>query len=473
MNRKKARELTAAEIAEQEAYMDAFRALAARPRRYCIVTYGCQMNERDSETIGGIFTRMGMEDSGDRTDADLVIFNTCCVRDNAERRALGNVTWLKELKRDRPGLLVAVCGCMMQQPGMGAEILRQYPFVDLAFGTANLHRLPELLYRRVTEGRRVVEVLTDDEELIPEDLPVRRLSPFHAYVTVMYGCNNFCSYCIVPYVRGRERSRDSGRVLRELRELADAGVQEVMLLGQNVNSYGLDREGELSFAELLAAADQTGIERIRFMTSHPKDISDALIETMAKSRHVCRSLHLPAQHGNDRILASMNRHYTRDIYMEKIRKLREAMPEIALSTDLIVGYPGETESEFRDTMSLVREVRYDSAFTFIYSPRAGTLAARMADQIPAEVSSRRIGELIALQKEITRERLAARIGTEERVLVEGISRRDAGQVAGKDDANITVNFPGPREWIGKFVTVRITSAGESTLRGEAGKERNL
>ena len=445
--------------------METFAALPERPDRYCIVTYGCQMNERDSETIAGIFERMGMRSCPDRSEADLVIFNTCCVRDNAERRALGNVTWLKELKRDRPGLLVAVCGCMMQQPGMGEKILRQYPFVDLAFGTGNLYRLPELLCRRVTEGRRIVEVPQGGDDLIPEELPARRESRHRAYVTIMYGCNNFCSYCIVPYVRGRERSRDSRRILREVRELRDAGVKEIMLLGQNVNSYGLDRPGELSFAELLAAVDETGIPRIRFMTSHPKDISDELISVMAKAGHVCHSLHLPAQHGSNRILSSMNRKYTREAYLSRIKKLRAAIPDIALSTDLIVGYPGETEEEFRETMELVREVRFDSAFTFIYSPRAGTRAALMPDQVPAEISSRRIGELIALQKEITREKLSRQIGAVQRVLTESASRRDPDQMAGKNEYNITVNFPGDESLVGEFVPVRILSAGESTLRG--------
>ncbi|MCR4707561.1 MAG: tRNA (N6-isopentenyl adenosine(37)-C2)-methylthiotransferase MiaB, partial [Clostridiales bacterium] len=436
MERIKARELTPREHEEQERFMDAFAALPGRPALYCVVTYGCQMNERDSETIAGMFDRMGMRPSADRPEADLVIFNTCCVRDNAERRALGNVTWLKELKRDKPDLLVAVCGCMMQQEGMGEKILRQYPFVDLAFGTRNLYRLPKLLYRRVNERRRVVEVLRDGEETIPEDLPVRRANPHQAYVNIMYGCNNFCSYCIVPFVRGRERSRDSVRILREIRELVESGVKEVMLLGQNVNSYGLDRAGEMSFAELLAAADETGIPRIRFMTSHPKDISDELIAVMAGAKHVCHSLHLPAQHGSNRILASMNRKYTREEYLEKVRKLREAIPDLALSTDLIVGYPGETEEEFEETMELAREVRYDSAFTFIYSPRAGTRAASMPDQIPAEVSSRRIGELGAVQKESTREKLAAQIGAVQEVLTEGPCRRDPSRLAGKNEYNV-------------------------------------
>ena len=465
MDRIKARELTKEEREAQQRYAAAFKALPDRPRRYAIVTYGCQMNERDSENLAGMFEEMGMHSAPDRTQADLVIFNTCCVRDNAQRRALGNVTWLKELKKERPHLIVAVCGCMMQQSSMGETILRQYPFVDLAFGTANLYRLPELLYQGVTERRRIVEVLHAQQEIIPEALPEKRSQGSQAYVTIMYGCNNFCTYCIVPYVRGRERSRDSQKILEEVTYLRDEGLQEIMLLGQNVNSYGLDREDELSFAQLLDRVDKIGIPWIRFMTSHPKDISEDLIEVMANGNHVCHALHLPAQHGSNRILASMNRRYTRESYLNTIRKLREKIPDIALSTDLIVGFPGETEEDFEQTCSLVREVRFDSAFTFIYSPREGTAAANMPDQVPAEVASRRIQTLIAIQKTITKEKLEAMIGQQQRVLVEGISKRDGQMVAGKNQYNITVNFPGNAEMIGQFTKVRIMSAGESTLRG--------
>ena len=466
MKRTEAIELPAQEIERQRAIMREFAALPERPRSYCVVTYGCQMNAHDSETLEGMLREMGLIAADSRETADFVIFNTCCVRDNAQRRALGNVVWLKELKKQRPQLMVAVCGCMMQQPGMGEQILRQYPFVDLAFGTHNLYRFPQLLLTAVKSRRRVVEVLADDEGSIPEELPVRRSSPHHAYITIMYGCNNFCSYCIVPSVRGRERSRASARILEEARQLKADGVKEIMLLGQNVNSYGLDVEGELSFAQLLAELDNVGIERIRFMTSHPKDISDELIDVMATAKHVCPALHLPVQHGSDRILQSMNRRYTREKYLERVASLRAKVPHISLTTDLIVGYPGETEEDFEDTCQLVKTVGYDSAFTFIYSPRVGTRAADMPDQIPEETSSRRIQKLIAIQKEITRERYAKYIGQVHSVLVDEASRRDENQMAGKNEYNITVNFPGARELIGQIVLVRITSAGESTLRGE-------
>ena len=466
MKRLEAIELPAEEIAHQKALMHEFAAIENRPHTYCVVTYGCQMNAHDSEKLAGMLQEMGMTEAESRETADFVIFNTCCVRDNAQRRALGNVTWLKELKKTRPEMMVAVCGCMMQQKGMGEQILRQYPFVDVAFGTHNLYRFAQLMLQAVKNRRRVVEVIQEDEGSIPEDLPVRRSSPYHAYITIMYGCNNFCSYCIVPYVRGRERSRASARIIEEARQLKEEGVKEIMLLGQNVNSYGLDVEGELSFAQLLARLDEVGIERIRFMTSHPKDISDELIDVIAKSKHICHALHLPVQHGSSRVLASMNRKYTREQYLARVAAIRERIPDMSLTTDLIVGYPGETEEEFEETCSLVGEVGYDSAFTFIYSPRIGTRAADMPDQIPEEVSSRRIQKLIAIQKENTRRNYAGYIGQVHSVLVEEASKRDEHQMAGKDEYNITVNFPGSKDLIGRIVRVKITSAGESTLRGE-------
>ena len=466
MKRLEAIELPAEEIAHQKALMREFAAIENRPHTYCVVTYGCQMNAHDSEKLAGMLQEMGMTEAESRETADFVIFNTCCVRDNAQRRALGNVTWLKELKKTRPEMMVAVCGCMMQQKGMGEQILRQYPFVDVAFGTHNLYRFAQLMLQAVKNRRRVVEVIQEDEGSIPEDLPVRRSSPHHAYITIMYGCNNFCSYCIVPYVRGRERSRASARIIEEARQLKEEGVKEIMLLGQNVNSYGLDVEGELSFAKLLAKLDEVGIERIRFMTSHPKDISDELIDVIAKSKHICHALHLPVQHGSSRVLASMNRKYTREQYLARVAAIRAKIPDMSLTTDLIVGYPGETEEEFEETCSLVGEVGYDSAFTFIYSPRIGTRAADMPDQIPEEVSSRRIQKLIAIQKENTRRNYAGYIGQVHSVLVEEASKRDEHQMAGKDEYNITVNFPGSKDLIGRIVRVRITSAGESTLRGE-------
>ncbi|MCL2544752.1 MAG: tRNA (N6-isopentenyl adenosine(37)-C2)-methylthiotransferase MiaB [Clostridia bacterium] len=472
MREKTARTMDAQAIARQA---EATREVAALVRReghplsYVIVTYGCQMNAHDSENLAGMLRDMGLEPAPRREEADLVIYNTCCVRENAERRALGNVTWLKELKKQRPGLLVGVCGCMVQQQGVAQRLLDQYPFVDIAFGTHNLYRFPELLHRALCTRGRVVEV-EEDHGGIPEDLPVRRASPHRAYLTIMYGCNNFCSYCIVPYVRGRERSRAPEAIWAEARALFAEGVQEIMLLGQNVNSYGSDLggsvQGAVRFPELLAGLDGIGIPRIRFMTSHPKDLSDALIGVMAEGKHVCHALHLPVQSGSDAVLASMRRGYTRAQYLERVEALRGRIPDIALTTDLIVAYPGETEEDFADTLSLAETVRYHAAYTFVYSPRPGTLAADLPDRVSAGVARERIEGLIALQKRITAERNAVYVGREQRVLVEELSKRDAAQVAGKNEYGITVNFPGGASLIGQFARVRILSAAETTLRGE-------
>ena len=367
--------VSAEEMEQQRRFAEQVRLLPHRPKSYHVVTYGCQMNAHDSEKIAGMLDEMGMNASSTREDADFVIFNTCCVRENAERRALGNITWLKEIRKEKPELLIAVCGCMIQEPGMAEKILKQYKFIDLAFGTANMHKLPEMMYELLNGGKRLVQV--EEKDLIPEGIPIRRLRHDAAYITIMYGCDNFCSYCIVPYVRGRERSRDPEQILREAEHLIKSGVKEIMLLGQNVNSYGKGLTGNISFAGLLKRLDETGVPRIRFMTSHPKDLSDELIDVMSCGKHILPHFHLPVQSGNNDILRLMNRHYTREQYLDRVRKLRSAVPGIGLSTDIIVGFPGETEEQFADTMSLVDEVRYDSAFTFIYSPRTGTKAAAM------------------------------------------------------------------------------------------------
>ena len=429
-------------------------------RAYHIVTYGCQMNAHDSEQIAGILDRMGMHEAASRDEADLVIYNTCCVRDNAERRALGNVGWLKELKKVKPELMTGVCGCMVQQPGMAEKLIKRYPFLDIAFGTHELYKLPDMMRELLDSRARVVCVSEDD--MVAEGLPVKRVSRIQAYVNIMYGCNNFCSYCIVPYVRGRERSRLPEDILREVEELKRDGVREVMLLGQNVNSYS---GGGLDFAGLLREVDAIGIERIRFMTSHPKDLSDALIDVMANSRHICHQLHLPVQHGSDRVLEAMNRRYTAAHYLGLVDKLRGAMPDIGLTTDLIVGFPGETEDDFKATLDLVERVRYDSAYTFIFSPRQGTVAASMPNQVDEETSRRRIHELIAVQERITGEIYAGQAGRIERVLVEGPAARGEGKLAGRTERGITVNFTGTASE-GELVDVKILGAGHNTLKGE-------
>ncbi len=453
-----------AEMARQREFAEAVRVLPHRPQTYFIVTYGCQMNAHDSEKLAGMLEEMGMVPAETREEADFVIFNTCCVRDNAERRALGNITWLREIRKTRPELMIAVCGCMIQEPGMAEKILKQYKFVNLAFGTANLYKFPEMMYEALESGRNTVEV--DTHDVIPEGLPVQRVRKEAAYLTVMYGCDNFCSYCIVPYVRGRERSREPSAVLKEAEGLMKDGTKEIMLLGQNVNSYGKGLGNGYSFAKLLKELDRMGVPRIRFMTSHPKDLSDELIEAMQGSRHILPQFHLPVQSGSDRILEKMNRRYTRDIYMERVRKLREAVPGIGLSTDIIVGFPGETEEDFRDTMELVREVGFDSAFTFIYSPRVGTRAASMDGQIAADVSTRRIEELIALQEEIQQQTLKRFLGQEEEILVEGFSKRSDDAVSGKGRHAVSVTMDGGPGDIGEIVKCRITGLKHNTLMGE-------
>ena len=456
--------ITADELAQQRHYAAMVAATQGRPASYHVVTYGCQMNAHDSEKLAGMLRDMGMTEAADRTEADFVIFNTCCVRDNAERRALGNVTWLKEVRKKNPKLIIAVCGCMIQQPGMAEKILKQYKFVDLAFGTSNLYKLPELLYKVLNSDRAVVVV--EDEDTIAEELPIKRLRDDAAYITIMYGCDNFCSYCIVPYVRGRERSREMEAILKEARELKASGVKEIMLLGQNVNSYGKGLEGDVSFAKLLRELDAIGIERIRFMTSHPKDLSDELIQAMGECTHVLPQFHLPVQHGNDEVLRRMNRRYTREQYLDKVRKLREAVPGIGLTTDIIVGFPGETEEQFLDTLSIVQEVGYDSAFTFIYSPRTGTVAANMPDQIPEDVATDRIKRLIAAQEEGQRKAMTRFIGMEEEVLVEGLSRRSDKQVSGHGRHGVGITLPGTEEDIGKIIRVRVTAMKNNTLVAE-------
>ena len=450
------------EILRQQEYMKLVRTMERRPQTYHIVSMGCQMNERDSETIAGMLNEMGMTRQPVREQADLILYNTCCVRENAENKALGNVIWLKELKKDKPDLLVCVGGCMTQEKGMAEAMKRNYPFIDLVYGTHNLYRLPEYLHRVLRDRAPVVEVVETDGEIV-EGLPEARQSRFSAFVNIMYGCNNFCTYCIVPYVRGRERSREPEAVLEEALRLRDAGVQEITLLGQNVNSY---RGGGAEFANLLYRLDRLEIPRIRFMTSHPKDLSDELIAAYGELKHLMPHLHLPVQAGDDEILRRMNRRYNREHYLDLVRRLRAARPDIGLTTDIIVGFPGETEAQFEQTLSLVDEVRYDSAYTFIYSPRVGTKAASMPDDTPAEEKSRRIQTLIAKQQAITSEILSGMVGTTAEVLVESVSARDAGWVGGKSPRALMVNFPGGEELIGRIVKVRITSAGRNTLRGE-------
>ena len=451
------------EILRQKEIMARVRGMLPAGRKYHIVTLGCQMNVRDSETLAGMLTEMGFTEAATREEADLILYNTCCVRENAENKALGNVIWLKELKKDKPELIICVGGCMTQEEGMAESLIRQYPFIDLVFGTHNAYRFPEYLEKVLSDRVQVFEVL-DTGGTICEGLPEKRSNPYFGFVNIMYGCNNFCSYCIVPYVRGRERSREMDDILGECKRLRDAGAREIMLLGQNVNSY---MGGGAKFAELLYRVDALDIPRVRFMTSHPKDLSDELIAAYGELRHLMPNLHLPVQAGNDEILKRMNRHYDREKYLSLVRRLRAVRPDIGLTTDVIVGFPGETEAQFEDTLSLVREVRFDAAYTFIYSPRAGTRAAEMDDPISMEEKTERIQRLIALQQSITSEVLASQIGQIQPVLVDSVSTRSEQTIGGKTPRAHMVNFPGSAERIGQTVPVRITSAGKNTLRGEA------
>ncbi len=453
----------------QQAFADLVKDHEDRPQSYHLVTFGCQMNAHDSENLAGLLEQMGLEPAQEREAADLVLFNTCCIRDNAQRRALGNITWLKEIKKERPGMLIGVCGCMMQQKGMAETVLKQYPFVDIAFGTGNLYRLPEYLYQMVAEKTRVIDV-SREESSIAEGLPTIRESAYKAYINIMYGCNNFCSYCIVPYVRGRERSRRAEDILFEAEALVADGVQEITLLGQNVNSFGSDTS-EISFPQLLRRLHDTGIPRIRFMTSHPKDLSDELIAAYADLPNLAPHLHLPVQSGSDRVLQAMNRRYTTADYLDKVSRLRQARPDIGITSDIIVAFPGETREEFEQTLALAEQVRYDSAFTFIYSPRPGTHAAQLPGRIDKQEAQERLHRLNSLQEGISAQVLDSLKGQSQGILVEGRSARRASELAGKCGRNISVNFTGGDDsLIGRIVPVTMTGRGSNTLRGEYRKE---
>lgn len=439
-------------------------------KTFHITTFGCQMNEHDSETLAGMLIEKGYEPAAERKDANIVIFNTCSIRENADKRFFGTLGQLKRRKTEqRENFTVCVCGCMMQQQHVIDTLKTKYPWVDVIFGTHNLHQLPELLDNLYKEKHKQLEVWEDGGEII-EGLPAKRLFKHKAFVNIMYGCNNFCTYCIVPYTRGRERSRVPEDIVREVRALACDGVKEITLLGQNVNSYkGISSEtGEKTdFTDLIYMLDEIeGIERIRFMTSHPKDISDKLIEAFGKCDKLGHYIHLPVQAGSSRVLKEMNRHYTREEYLEIVRKLRKVDPDIAISTDIIVGFPGETEEEFQETLTLCEEVRYDSAFTFLYSIRKGTPAEKYENQIPEEVKHDRFNRLVDVINRISAEKNAEYIGRVEKVLVDGPSKRNSKTYGGRTESFKLVNFKGSPDMIGNVVDVRITDAGTFSLEGE-------
>ena len=437
----------------------------AAPRAF-VHTYGCQGNVSDSERIKGMLLEMGYELTDSAEGADFVLFNTCAVREHAEDRVYGNVGALKPLKAGKRDMIVALCGCMMQQPHVTERIRRSYPFVNLVFGTYALPRFPELMYRVLSRGKRVFDIVEESSPVAAEGLPVHRDSAVKAWLPIMYGCNNFCTYCVVPYVRGRERSRDAAAVLAEAREIAASGAKEITLLGQNVNSYGKGGDGPDFPALLRMINGIPGDFRIRFMTSHPKDCTKELLDAMAECGKVARHLHLPVQSGSDRVLRAMNRSYTRARYLELVRYAREVMPDISLTSDIIVGFPGETYEEFQETLSLIREVKYTSLFTFIFSPRTGTKAAAMEDPVPAAEKSRWFSELLAAQEEIARERSASMVGRVYEVLTEGAAETPAGFLTGRTDGNVNIDFPGDPALIGSRVRVKVTRAGNWVLSGE-------
>ncbi len=436
-------------------------------RKYYIATFGCQMNENDSEKLAGMLTEMGFEEAKEIENSDIIIYNTCCVRENAEQKVYGHLGALKRIKREKPDIVIAVCGCMMQQKNVVEVITKKYRHVDLIFGTHNMYRFPELLHKILTDRQILVDVW-DTEGSVIEGIPIIRKDKIKAWVTIMYGCNNFCSYCIVPYVRGRERSRKVNDVVNEVRTLGQQGYKEVTLLGQNVNSYGKDLEDKSSFARLLYKindSDLKGVERIRFMTSHPKDLSNELILAMRDCNKVCEHLHLPLQSGSSRILKEMNRRYTKEQYIYLAKRVKENIPGIALTTDIIVGFPGETDEDFIDTIDVIKKVEFDTAYTFLYSKRPGTPAAVREDQIPEEIKKKRFELLVKVQNQISKKINDTLIGKTVEILVEGTSKTNSDIYSGRTRTNKIVNFEGREDLVGSLVRVKIDKASTWSLEG--------
>ena len=417
----------------------------------CVTTFGCQMNARDSEKLSGILEKVGYELTDDE-DADFVIYNTCTVRDNANQRVYGRLGHLNSLKKKNPHKKIALCGCMMQEPSVIEKIKKSYRFVDLIFGTHNIYKFAELLTAMFESDSMIIDIWQDTDQMV-EDLPVERKYPFKSGINIMFGCNNFCSYCIVPYVRGRERSRNPKDIIKEIEALVADGVVEIMLLGQNVNSYGKNLEEPMTFAQLLREVEKIeGLERIRFMTSHPKDLSDELIQVMKESKKICRHLHLPLQSGSTRILEKMNRRYTKEQYLALAEKIRREIPDIAITTDIIVGFPGETPEDVDETIDVVKRVQYDNAFTFIYSKRTGTPAAAM-EQVPEETVKEGFDRLLKVVQDTARERVELLQGQTLEALVEGVNEQDDSLLTGRLSNNTIVHFKGEKELIGKIIPV--------------------
>ncbi len=458
----------AAETAKQREYTQLVRSLVeakfGRAPKAFVHTYGCQGNVSDGERLKGMLEQMGYELIEELDGADLVLYNTCAVREHAEDRVFGNVGALKKMKYENRDMRIILCGCMMQQEHIAKKMRTSYPFVDIVFGTHVIHRLPEFLYRSFSTGKKVYE-LPENDGVISEELPVHRDSTFKAWLPIMYGCNNFCSYCIVPYVRGRERSRNPEAIIAEAKELIGQGYKEITLLGQNVNSYGKYPDYGCNFASLLRKLNSLdGDFIIRFMTSHPKDCTPELLDTMAECEKVAKHLHLPFQSGSNRVLAEMNRKYTREKYLGLLEYAYKVMPDLSVTSDVIVGFPGETYDEFLETVSLVKEAEFTSMYTFIYSPREGTRAARMPDPVPKEEKGKWLRELIAVQEEVAAERTASTVGKTYRVLCESISKN--GLIEGRTSGNIIIEFPADASVIGSFRNVTVTESLTWILRGK-------
>ena len=431
----------------------------------CVVTFGCQMNFKDSEKLMGILSEIGYEETDDE-HADLVLYNTCTVRENANLKIYGRLGYLSKIKEKNPEMIIGLCGCMMQEPQVVEKLNKSYRFIDIIFGTHNIFLLAQLLYERLISGHKVEDIWDGTTEIV-EELPTVRKYDFKSGVNIMYGCNNFCSYCIVPYVRGRERSRNPEDIIDEIKQLVANGVVEIMLLGQNVNSYGKTLENPITFAQLLQRIeDIEGLKRIRFMTSHPKDLSDELIEVMAKSKKICKQMHLPLQSGSSRLLKIMNRHYNKEQYLTLVEKLRKEIPDIGITTDIIVGFPGETEEDFEETLDVVEKAQYDSAFTFIYSKRSGTPAAKMPDQVPEDVVKDRFDRLLSLVNSISKEKTKALEGSVQEVLVEEVNKKIPGYVSGRLSNNSVVHFPADVSLIGSLVNVKLEEAKGFYYMGE-------
>ena len=442
-----------------------------KPKTYYIATMGCQMNAHDSEKLIGIMEEIGASPVAE-SEADIVIYNTCCVRENAEQKVYGRLGYLKTFKKNRPNMKIALCGCMMQEDVVIEKLKKSYPEVDLIFGTYNIYKFPELLESLLDGSGRIIDIWRAQEEIV-EDLPSIRKHSFKASVNIMYGCNNFCTYCIVPYVRGRERSREPENILAEVRALAESGVKEIQLLGQNVNSYGRGLKNEITFAQLLEMVNEVeGIERIRFISSHPKDLSQELIDAMGRLDKVCPQFHLPLQSGSDRLLKLMNRHYTKAQFLDEVRRLKEAVPDVSITTDIIVGFPGETREDFLETLDVVRQARFDGAFTFIYSKREGTPAARM-EQVDPEEAKANFDELLKLLEEIGRENNKHWVGKRLKVLAEEVSKNDATVLSGRTEHNHLVHFKADASLIGEMVWVTITDSTAFYLLGEMEKAEEV